>query len=249
MSDQLRKVEQYSPKSSPRGSRSPVVPRQDSSGTLKTTISLLGKNPQIVPVGPFYLVNERAPQPQSELTGATNLMAHYGLEHSYNKSSGKRVRDTLSSFLPLLPGYIDSPGQMDGSSLRSVIDKPPVCGKELLPLNQLQLTGFRLHPGPLPEQFRSMYLSPQKKKHKHKKHKHKAGETPSHQESSAAELAAAAEKKHKKQKRHEDDKERKKRKKEKKKKKQKHSPEHPSSSGSSTQMVSSGMSMLKNIVD
>ena len=56
-------------------------------------------------------------------------MAHYGLEHSYNKSSGKKVRDTLSSFLPHLPGHIDNPGQMDGSSLRLVIEKPPVGKK------------------------------------------------------------------------------------------------------------------------
>lgn len=61
MTDQFRKVEQYSPKSSPRaggaGGRSPVVARQDSSGTLKTTIQL-GKNPSIVHSGPFYLMKE-----------------------------------------------------------------------------------------------------------------------------------------------------------------------------------------------
>lgn len=58
MGDQFRsKVEQYSPKSSPRGARSPVVARQDSTGTLKTTISL-GKNPSIVHSGPFYLMKE-----------------------------------------------------------------------------------------------------------------------------------------------------------------------------------------------
>src|SRR5690348_6490506 len=97
-----------SPKSSPRGSRSPVVPRQDSTGTLKTTISL-GKNPSIVHSGPFYLMKEppcmirvvfvslkeqsnqynlfilKIFTAQSEITGATNLMQHYGLEHSFNK--------------------------------------------------------------------------------------------------------------------------------------------------------------------
>lgn len=58
MGEQFRsKVEQYSPKSSPRGARSPVVSRQDSTGTLKTTISL-GKNPSIVHSGPFYLMKE-----------------------------------------------------------------------------------------------------------------------------------------------------------------------------------------------
>lgn len=162
MGDQFRKVEQYSPKSSPRGARSPVVSRQDSSGTLKTTI-LLGKNPSIVPSGPFYLMKEPPGtycicpliigfiiaflSGESELTGATNLMAYYGLEHSYSKFSGKKLKEQLSSFLPTLPGVIDSPGQQDNSSLRSVIEKPPIGGKELLPLTNIQLDGFRLHPG------------------------------------------------------------------------------------------------------
>lgn len=57
MDDQFRsKVDQYSSKS-PRGSRSPTVSRQDTTGTLKTTISL-GKNPSIVHSGPFYLMKE-----------------------------------------------------------------------------------------------------------------------------------------------------------------------------------------------
>ncbi|KAF2883971.1 hypothetical protein ILUMI_22199 [Ignelater luminosus] len=224
MGDQFRKVEQYSPKSSPRGARSPVVSRQDSSGTLKTTI-LLGKNPSIVPSGPFYLMKE--PPGDSELTGATNLMAYYGLEHSYTKFSGKKLKESLSSFLPTLPGVIDAPGAQDNSSLRSVIEKPPIGGKELLPLTSTQLDGFRLHPGPLPEQYRYINQTPIKKhKNKHKKHKHKEGGPPS-QETQITEVGQDThEKKHKKQKRHDDDKERKKRKKEKKRKKQKHSPEH-----------------------
>ena len=35
------------------------------------------------------------------------------------------------------------------SSLRSVIEKPPVLGQELVPLSGHSLTGFRLHPGPV----------------------------------------------------------------------------------------------------
>jgi hypothetical protein len=35
----------------------------------------------------------------------------------------------------------------DNSSLRSIIEKPPIVGKELLPLTPVQLAGFRLHPG------------------------------------------------------------------------------------------------------
>ncbi|KAH9376763.1 hypothetical protein HPB48_010941 [Haemaphysalis longicornis] len=147
MAEVVRRADQYSPKSSPRGSRSPVVSRQDTTGTLKTTISL-GKTPAIVHSGPFYLMKE---PPKSELTGATNLMVSYGLEHSYNKFSGRKVKDQLSAFLPNLPGNIDAPGDQDNSSLRSLIEKPPVGGKELLALTGAQLVGFRLHPGPVSE--------------------------------------------------------------------------------------------------
>lgn len=168
--------DQYRAPYSPRGNRSPVVSRQDSSGTLKTTISL-GKNPSIVHSGPFYLMKE--PPAKSELTGATNLMAHYGLEHSYSKFSGKKVKEQLSSFLPNLPGVIDGPGQSDNSTLRSVIEKPPIVGKELMQLNSMQLSGFRLHPGPLPEQYRYLNSAPAKKhKNKHKKSKSKDGIAP-----------------------------------------------------------------------
>ncbi|XP_013782746.1 mediator of RNA polymerase II transcription subunit 19-like [Limulus polyphemus] len=223
MADIVRRSEQYSPKSSPRGARSPVVPRQDSTGTLKTTISL-GKTPAIVHSGPFYLMKEPPSNTQSERTGATNLMSYHNLEHSYNKFCGRKMKDQLSTFLPSLPGNIDTPGHQDNSSLRSLIEKPPICGKELVPLSGVQLTGFRLHPGPLPEQYRLMSHQPQKKKHKNKKHKHKAGDTPSHESQQDVSTENTHEKKHKKQKRHDEDKERKKKKKEKKKKK-KHSPE------------------------
>lgn len=133
----------------------------------------------------------------------------------------------MSSFLPNLPGVLDgvTPGTaQDNSTLRSVIEKPPIGGKELLPLTSFQLAGFRLHPGPLPEQYKYLSTTPTKKhKNKHKKHKKDGGVTT---DTSMTDISAldTHEKKHKKQKRHEDDKERKKRKKEKKRKKQR--PEH-----------------------
>lgn len=113
---------------------------------------------------------------ECELTGATNLMAYYGLEHSYSKFNGKKLKESLSSFLPNLPGILDGPGQEDNSTLGSVIAKRPIGGKELLPLSSAQLAGFRLHPGPLPEQYRYVSATPPKRhKTKHKKHKHKDG--------------------------------------------------------------------------
>ncbi|MPC59993.1 Mediator of RNA polymerase II transcription subunit 19 [Portunus trituberculatus] len=60
MNELTRKVDaSFSPKSSPRGSRSPManqmLSRNDSTGTLKMTISA-GKHPAVVHSGPFYLM-------------------------------------------------------------------------------------------------------------------------------------------------------------------------------------------------
>ena len=54
------------------------------------------------------------------MTGSTNLMAHYGLEHSYNKFSGKKFKEELSAFMPNLPGNIDTPGMQDNRFVRFV---------------------------------------------------------------------------------------------------------------------------------
>ncbi|XP_017863828.1 PREDICTED: mediator of RNA polymerase II transcription subunit 19 isoform X2 [Drosophila arizonae] len=215
-----------SPRSSPHGGRSPVVARQDSSGTLKTTISL-GKTPTIIHTGPFYSMKE--PPAKAELTGDKDLMTEYGLHHTLTKFKEKKFKESLASFLPNIPGINDLiTHPVENSTLRSVIEKPPIGGKELLPLTPVQLAGFRLHPGPLPEQYRTTYATPARKhKNKHKKHKHKDGITTGGPESTLLDSAGLEtyEKKHKKQKRHEDDKERKKRKKEKKRKKKNQSPE------------------------
>jgi mediator of RNA polymerase II transcription subunit 19 len=42
----------------------------------------------------------------NELTGNTNLITHYNLEHAYNKFCGKKVKEKLSNFLPELPGEL-----------------------------------------------------------------------------------------------------------------------------------------------
>lgn len=49
-----------------------------------------------------------------------------------------KVRDSLSSFLPTLPGIIDTPAHLTNSSLRSLIEKPPVF-KEFTLLNHHQV--------------------------------------------------------------------------------------------------------------
>ncbi|XP_077091950.1 mediator of RNA polymerase II transcription subunit 19-A [Siphateles boraxobius] len=174
---------------------------------------------------PFYLLRELPVG--NDLTGNTNLITHYNLEHAYNKFCGKKVKEKLSNFLPELPGMIDCPGVQDGSSLRSLIEKNPVCGNSFNPLTGALLTGFRLHTGPLPEQYRLMHIQPPKKKSKHK-HRHHRPQDPL-----PPETPSDSDPKKKKKKR-DDDPDRKKKKKDKKKKKNRHSPDHPGLTGSQT---------------
>ena len=92
------------------GSRSPSVSNLPEANPLKVSIALgQGKQPAIIQKGPFYLMK---PDPivVSEVTGATNLMQSKNLEHSYTKLASKKMKDNLSSFLPGLPGVIDTPG-------------------------------------------------------------------------------------------------------------------------------------------
>lgn len=231
----LGNPEYGSPKMSPRahpdrGSRSPAVARNEpsSTGTLKLNISL-GKNPSVIHSGPFYLLKE--PPEQEKVTGQSNLIIEYNLEHAYQKFNGKKVKEPLSSFLPNLPGIVDTVGDNDNSSLRSVIEKPPITGKEIEKLSVSQLAGFRLHPGPLPEQYRQLMMQPPARK-KLKKNKYDkdrvgmdpgcapvgAGIQPTHMEPVNGSASDQERKKHKKKK----DKEKKEKHKEKKHKEKKH---------------------------
>jgi len=169
---------------------------------LKVSIAL-GQKPAIIQKGPFYLMKPEQIV-MSDVTGATNLMASKNLEHSFQKLAAKKMKDSLSSFLPGLPGIIDTTAAQDNSSLRQLIEKPPVGGKELMLLNQLQTAGFRLHPGPLPEQYRSLLNQvPAKEKKKHKKKKHRGGETPAGEDKTEEERREK--KKHKKKDHHQSD--------------------------------------------
>ncbi|KAM8848094.1 mediator of RNA polymerase II transcription subunit 19-A isoform X1 [Synchiropus splendidus] len=210
------------------GKPPPPLPPNQVSVTAQMPPQLGDEGPALRKPGamnePFYLLRELPVG--NELTGNTNLITHYNLEHAYNKFCGKKVKEKLSNFLPELPGMIDCPGTQDGSSLRSLIDKPPVSGNSFSPLTGAMLTGFRLHTGPLPEQYRLMHIQPPKKKSKHK-HKHHRPQDPLPQ----AETPSDTDPKKKKKKR-DDDPDRKKKKKDKKKKKNRHSPDHPGLAGS-----------------
>ena len=82
-------MDAYSPKSSPRGSVASNS-METGSNPLKLSIALGpgGQKPTIIQKGPFYLMKPD-PLPRSDITGATNLMASKGLEHSYVKLTSK----------------------------------------------------------------------------------------------------------------------------------------------------------------
>lgn len=140
--------------------------RQDSSGTLKTTISL-GRTPAIVHSGPFYLMKE--PPEASELTGATNLIAHHRLGNTYVKLLSKK-KNELGAFLHNLTDVNIPFARNDlNSTLQSLLETRIISNKEILPMTATQSIGFRLLPGQLPAQYRLFNQIVHKKHKKHKK--------------------------------------------------------------------------------
>lgn len=65
-------------------------------------------------IEPVYLLKDRIlPQPSQE-TGAINLLTHHGLKNAYTRYCQKRVKETLSHYLPDLPGVVNMTVDNDG---------------------------------------------------------------------------------------------------------------------------------------
>ncbi|XP_057295122.1 mediator of RNA polymerase II transcription subunit 19-B-like [Hydractinia symbiolongicarpus] len=174
---------------------------------------------------PFHLLRrKKVTKPNNQ--GSSNQLALHGLDDMFNKFSDKNIKDgsQLSTFLPHLPGYIDAPGSNE-DSLQGLIDKPPVGGRELVPLTEASLQGFRLMPGSVPDQFKFMNKPPEKKK---KKHKHKHHDEPPQNGINVTE--STREKKQKKRKKEDGSDKKKKEKKKKRKKDKKGDQDEPSAS-------------------
>ncbi|XP_055334012.1 mediator of RNA polymerase II transcription subunit 19-like [Paramacrobiotus metropolitanus] len=182
-------------------SPNPNTFRADSTGTLKTTITL-GKNPSVQQSGPFYLIRAENIE-ESEATGSSNLLEHNLLESSYYKMCNvKKLKDELSSFLPNLPGFCDVPAAQDKSSLKDLYDNPPRVHKELDPLPNHLLGNFRLNPGQLPEKFRLMDINAMKKQHKKRRRREEAAAGAASAEQEAANAEAKRQRKEKDEERH-----------------------------------------------
>ncbi|VDM45518.1 unnamed protein product [Toxocara canis] len=125
-----------------------------SSGSLRTKISLKGGYSQLSLVCPFHLMKPELPQ-QSVLLGSHDLLAEYDMSAAYHRFCGsKKMREDLNSFLPHLVGNFNFDSSLEFSSLRMLVEKPPITGKEITGLSASAMAGFRLTPGAVPEPYR-----------------------------------------------------------------------------------------------
>ena len=121
----------------------------------------------------YLFMDRQLPQVTSD-TGAKNLLILHGLNHAHYKYCQKKVKDSLTHFLPHLPGIINmGPSDNDSSlryilpvkfpenqfsvdfketcntvtstqSLRSLIEGQMPQSKPIEPLNSQQMDAFRL---------------------------------------------------------------------------------------------------------
>ncbi len=80
----------------------------------------------------------------------SNKVSLNNLEGSFKDLDSQQVKDTLSSFLPHIPGEFD---RMPDTMLRQLLEQRTIGGKEFSPLSGQALLGFRLLPGPVSAQY------------------------------------------------------------------------------------------------
>ncbi|EUB59995.1 Mediator of RNA polymerase II transcription subunit 19-B [Echinococcus granulosus] len=119
-----------------------------------------GTNRSVAPCEPFYLLDTEWPMTENQITGATNLIEHYGLKNAYQKYFRGNLKDELSGFLPHLSGNVNMPASADDSGLMGLIERPPIRGKELtiFPPSQLD-PAVRLHTGQLPQEYMALFMA------------------------------------------------------------------------------------------
>lgn len=117
------------------------------------------------PTPPFYLLGHFPLEPPP--TGSTNLIVHWGLSRDFDKYVKQPIAPSLSDFLTDIP--LTETAQQKAKSfagdahggvgtLRSLFAER-VITKEILPLNEQQLSAFRLHREPLLPELYQIYTS------------------------------------------------------------------------------------------
>ncbi|VDO20255.1 unnamed protein product [Haemonchus placei] len=96
--------------------------------------------------------------PKSPMLGSSDLLTAYDLGAVYSRYCGaKKMREDLNSFLPQIYGNFNFSQAQDISSLKMLVEKPPITGKEINTLSSTAMSGFRLTPGPVDERYRYLF--------------------------------------------------------------------------------------------
>ena len=106
-------------------------------------------------IEPVYLLKDRNIPAATQDTGANNLIVARGrflllfcsmisgLKHTYMKYCQKKLKETLSDFLPDLPGVQNNAAE-NGTGIRALIEGPQPIAKPLEYLTAGQMESFRL---------------------------------------------------------------------------------------------------------
>ncbi|CAG5090304.1 Oidioi.mRNA.OKI2018_I69.PAR.g12547.t1.cds [Oikopleura dioica] len=130
-------------------------------------------------IEPVYLLKDRHIPAVTQETGANNLIVARGLKHAYHKFCQKKLKETLSDFLPDLPGVQNTPAE-SGTGIRALIEGPQPIAKPLEYLTANQMESFRLQSSnvgatALPEKLvEELHTAPRRKRKKDKSSKDKS---------------------------------------------------------------------------
>ncbi|ULU01560.1 hypothetical protein L3Y34_001709 [Caenorhabditis briggsae] len=107
----------------------------------------------------FYAFRTGLPEfpDNSEIQGNHDLLTAYGLgpvERAFNGT--RRVKEKMSAFLPHVIGELHLDATKEASSLRALIEKPPIH-KEISNLSSSAMQGFKLSAGPVDERYRHLF--------------------------------------------------------------------------------------------
>uniref|UniRef100_A0A1I7RYR3 Mediator of RNA polymerase II transcription subunit 19 n=1 Tax=Bursaphelenchus xylophilus TaxID=6326 RepID=A0A1I7RYR3_BURXY len=105
-------------------------------------------------ITPFYGMKKEIPQQQAVI-GSEDLISYYDLSSAFQRFCGPRKpKEDLSAFLTNVAATSNLKKQQDAScSLKHLVEKPPITGKDVLPLSSSAMVGFKMAAGPVPEQY------------------------------------------------------------------------------------------------
>ena len=87
--------------------------------------------------------------------GSSNRVSPNDLKDSFKDLDSQQIKDSLSSFLPQVPGEFD---RVPDTMLRQLLEQRTIGGKDFSPLSGQALLGFRLLPGPVSCVFEKLSL-------------------------------------------------------------------------------------------